>query len=81
MPHAKKIRDDLKKFDHVEEKLTWLGARITTACFFYDMTPGGDHDMEKDYAEFIKLLIYCNEKKLYISRDRALKRVLSTISE
>lgn len=70
-----------KFYDAEEEKLTWLGARITTACFFYDMTPGGDHDMEKDYAEFIKLLIYCNEKKLYTSRDRALKRVLSTISK
>jgi len=79
MPKPKKFYGDPEKFDCIEEKLTWLGARVTTACFFYDMTPGEDHDMEKDYAEFIKLLMHCNNHKLYSLRDRALKRVLSTI--
>ena len=81
MPRPKKFHDDPKKFDRVEEKLTWLGARVTTACFFYDVTPGGDHNMEENWGDFIELLIYCNEKKLYSLRDSALKRVLSTISK
>ena len=47
MARPKKFSDEEKIYSDIEEKLTWLGARVTTACFFYDMTPGGDHDMEK----------------------------------
>lgn len=75
MPKPKKFYDDPKKFDCVGEKIERLGAKISASCLFYDLTPGGDHDMCETFEEFINLLIYCNGKKLYSARDKALKTI------
>ena len=81
MPYAKKIREQEKKFDRVGEKIERLGAKLSAACLFYDLTPGGEHDMGENFADFIELLVYCNEKKLYSVRDNALKKILRMIIE
>lgn len=64
-----------KKFDCVEEKIQRLGAKISAGCLFYDLTPGGDHDMSKTFSDFIDLIIFCNENKLVRERDEALKKI------
>ena len=81
MSYEKKIRRDEKNFDRVGEKTERLGAKLSAACLFYDLTPGGEHDMGENFADFIELLIYCNEKKLYSVRDNALKKISSIIIE
>ena len=81
MPYAKKIREEEKNFDRVGEKIERLGAKLSAACLFYDLTPGGEHDMGENFADFIELLIYCNEKKLYQTRDNALKKIRAIIVE
>lgn len=81
MPYAKKIREQEKKFYRAGEKIERLGAKLSAACLFYDLTPGGEHDMEENFADFIQLLVYCNEKKLYSVRDNALKKILHMIIE
>ena len=81
MSYEKKIRRDEKNFDRVGEKIERLGAKLSAACLFYDLTPGGEHDMGENFADFIELLIYCNEKKLYSVRDNALKKISSIIIE
>ena len=79
MSHEKKIRCDEKNPYRVEEKIERLGAKLSAACLFYDLTPGGSHDMGENFADFIQLLIYCNEKKLYSVRDHALRKILDTL--
>lgn len=81
MSYDKKIRHDEKNFDRVGEKIERLGAKLSGACLFYDLTPGGEHDMGENFADFIELLLYCNEKKLYSVRDNALKKILRIIVE
>ena len=64
-----------KKFDHAGEKIKRLGAKISAACLFYDITPGGGHDMIETFSDFIELIVFCNENKLYRERDEALKKI------
>ena len=64
-----------KNLSNVEEKIKRLGAKISAGCLFYDLTPGGDHDMSKTFSDFIDLIVYCNENKLFHERDKALKRI------
>lgn len=52
-----------------------LGAKISAGCLFYDLTPGGDHDMSDTFIKFIDLIIYCTENKFYEDRDDALKMI------
>ena len=64
-----------KNHEPIGKKIERLGAKISSACIFYDLTPGGNQDMSDIFTEFISLLIYCNEKKLYYERDSALKNI------
>lgn len=75
MPKPKKFYGDPEKFDCVEEKIQRLGAKISAGCLFYDLTPGGDHDMSETFSDFIDLIIFCNENKLVRERDEALKKI------
>lgn len=64
-----------KKFDRAGEKIKRLGAKISASCLFYDLTPGGDHDMSETFSDFIDLIVFCNENKLFHERDEALKKI------
>lgn len=70
---AKKNSDGIKK--NLEKK----GAALAGACLFYDLTPGGSHDAGENFRDFIDLILYCNEKKLYSVRDSALKKIREII--
>lgn len=69
-----------KNLDPIGEKIERLGAKISAGCLFYDLTPGGNHDMCEVFSEFVNLIVYCNEKKLYHVRDNALKTLQSWIT-
>ena len=64
-----------KNLSNVGEKIQRLGAKISAGCLFYDLTPGGEHDMSGTFSDFIDLIIYCNENKLFRERDDALKKI------
>lgn len=64
-----------KNLSNVGEKIQRLGAKISAGCLFYDITPG-KHDMSETFGDFIGLIIYCNENKLFRERDEALKKIL-----
>lgn len=64
----------------IGETIERVGTKITGACLFYDLTPGGDHNMCETFAKFIDILLYCSEKKLYAERDSALKVLKSYIT-
>ena len=64
-----------KNLSNVGEKIQRLGAKISAGCLFYDLTPGGEHDMSKTFSDFIDLIVYCNENKLFRERDEALKKI------
>ena len=64
-----------KNLSNVGEKIQRLGAKISAGCLFYDITPGGGHDMSKTFDDFLDLIIYCNENKLFRERDEALKKI------
>ena len=64
-----------KNLSNVGEKIHRLGAKISAGCLFYDLTPGGEHDMSKTFSDFIDLIVYCNENKLFRERDEALKNI------
>ena len=68
-----------KNFDYAQKKLERKGAALAGACLFYDLTPGGSHDAGENFREFIDLILYCNEKKLYSVRDKALKKIREMI--
>lgn len=80
MSREKNFRPREKNLDPIGEKIERLGVKIGTSCLFYDFTPGGDHNMYETFVEFINLLVYCNEKKLYHVRDNALKTLQSHIA-
>lgn len=77
MSREKNFRPREKNLDPIGGKIERLGEKISAGCLFYDLTPGGDHDMCETFAEFIYLLVYCNEIKLYHERDSALKTLQS----
>lgn len=64
-----------KNLSNVGEKIQRLGAKISAGCLFYDLTPGGEHDMSETFSDFIDLIVYCNENKLFKERDDALKKI------
>ena len=64
-----------KNLTNVGEKIQRLGAKISAGCLFYDLTPGGEHDMSQAFNDFIYLIVYCNENKLFHERDEALKKI------
>ena len=64
-----------KNLSNAGEKIQRLGAKISAGCLFYDLTPGGEHDMSETFGDFIDLIIYCNENKLFRERDDALKKI------
>ena len=64
-----------KNLSNVGEKIKRLGAKISSGCLLYDLTPGGDHDMSETFSDFIDLIVYCNENKLFCERDEALKKI------
>lgn len=64
-----------KNLSNVGEKIQRLGAKISAGCLFYDLTPGGEHDMSGTFSDFIDLILYCNENKLFKERDDALKKI------
>lgn len=64
----------------IGETIERVGTKIAGACLFYDLTPGGDHDMCETFAKFIDILFYCKEKNLYAERDRALKVLKSYLT-
>lgn len=64
-----------KNLSNVSEKIQRLGAKISAGCLFYDLTPGGEHDMSETFSDFIDLIVYCNESKLFRERDEALKKI------
>ena len=64
-----------KNLTNVGEKIQRLGAKISAGCLFYDLTPGGEHDMSATFSDFIDLIVYCNENKLFRERDDALKKI------
>lgn len=64
-----------KNLSNAGEKIQRLGAKISAGCLFYDLTPGGEHDMSENFGDFIDLIIYCNENKLFRERDEALKKI------
>lgn len=64
-----------KNLSNVGEKIQRLGSKISAGCLFYDLTPGGEHDMSETFSDFIDLIIYCNENKLFKERDDALKKI------
>ena len=64
-----------KNLPNVGEKIQRLGAKISAGCLFYDLTPGGEHDMTETFNDFIDLIVYCNENKLFNERDDALKKI------
>lgn len=63
-----------KNLSNVGEKIQRLGAKISAGCLFYDLTPG-EHDMSQTFSDFIDLIVYCNENKLFRERDEALKKI------
>lgn len=64
-----------KNLSNAGEKIQRLGAKISAGCLFYDLTPGGEHDMSQTFSDFISLIVYCNENKLFRERDEALKKI------
>ena len=64
----------------IGETIERVGAKIVGACLFYDLTPGGDHNMCETFEEFINILLHCTEKKLYSERDSALKVLKSYVT-
>ena len=64
-----------KNLINVGEKIQRLGAKISAGCLFYDLTPGGEHDMSQTFSDFIDLIVYCNENNLFRERDEALKKI------
>ena len=52
-----------------------------TACAFFDNCPPKNDYAQTALREFIELILYCNKNKLYAVRDRALKKILSYLSE
>lgn len=80
MSREKNFRPREKNCDPIGEKIERLGAKISAGCLFYDLTPGGEHDMCETFSEFINLLVYCNEKKMYSVRDNALKTIQTYIT-
>lgn len=64
-----------KNLLNVGEKIQRLGAKISAGCLFYDLTPGGEHNMSQTFSDFIDLIVYCNENKLFRERDEALKNI------
>lgn len=77
MSREKNLIPREKNLYPIGEKIERLGAKISAGCLFYDLTPGGNHDMCETFSEFVNLLVYCNEKKLYSVRDNALKTIQS----
>lgn len=80
MASKKNFRPCEKNLNPIEEEIERLGAKISSGCLFYDLTPGGDHDMYETFSEFVNLLVYCNEKKLYSVRDNALKTIQGCVT-
>ena len=80
MAREKNFRPREKNLDPIGGKIERLGAKISAGCLFYDLTPGGEHDMCETFSEFINLLVYCNEKKMYSVRDNALKTIQTYIT-
>lgn len=72
---AKNFMSSEKNLSNVGEKIQRLGAKISAGCLFYDLTPGGEHDMSETFSDFIDLIVYCNENKLFHERDDALKKI------
>ena len=64
-----------KNLSNVGKKIQRLGVKISSSCMFYDLTPGGEHDMSQTFSDFIDLIVYCNENKLFRERDEALKNI------
>lgn len=79
MEGGKNLMEAEKNFDDVKKKLERKGAALSGACLFYDLTPGGSHDAGENFREFIDLILYCNEKKLYAVRDSALRKIRETM--
>lgn len=75
MSREKNFRPREKNLSNVGEKIQRLGAKISAGCLFYDLTPGGEHDMSQTFSDFIDLIVYCNENKLFRERDEALKKI------
>lgn len=64
-----------KNLSNVGEKIQRLGAKISAGCLFYDLTPGGEHNMSETFSDFLDLIVYCNENELFRERDEALKNI------
>lgn len=75
MANKKNFMPSEKNLPNVGEKIQRLGAKISAGCLFYDLTPGGEHDMSETFSDFIDLIVYCNENKLFRERDDALKKI------
>ena len=63
----------------IKKKLEKSGAKVSAACLFFDLAPGGTHDAGENFLEFVDLILYCNEKKLYSVRDAALRKLREII--
>lgn len=68
-----------KNMSNVVEKIQRRGEKIFAGCLFYDLTPGGNHDMCQTFIDFVDLIVYCNKNKLFRERDEALKKLRDII--
>lgn len=85
---SSKIYMEVKKFmtereknsKPIAEKIVRTGHAISAACLLYDLIPGGNHDMTEKFIDFIRLLRYCDENKMYSVRELAVKKLLEDLT-
>jgi len=75
-----------KKFDSMEKKIYDAGMVVKIDCAGYDLLSIVNDvpeelipDAVKDFEYFINLLVNAGDRKMFYSRDRALKKLIGRI--
>lgn len=77
-----------KKFDPMEKKIYEAGLIVKIDCHYFDlMAINKDVPMEltpqavEDFKYFLNLLVNAGDRKMFYSRDRALKKLIGRIKD
>ena len=64
----------------MEEKILRAGHRLRASCMFMDIEhivlQGSDPNLAKDFTDFVKILVEAGDKKMYSSRENALRKLI-----
>ena len=63
----------------IGEKIEENSNLVSIACMTLDLIPPVSNTYTKAYREFVELIVYCNEHKLYNVRDKILKKILAEL--